>query len=121
MHIVLSGQTPAQKNSKNVGRNKYTGKTFFTSSTTVKEWQKDVAKQLMPYKQRGFSTDVSIVYKFYCKDNRRRDLDNMVASVNDALKLAGIIVDDSWQWLTIGGAEGEIDKANPRAEIWIDD
>lgn len=119
MKIVLQGQVPAQKNSKNIGRNKYTGKTFFTSSATVKEWQRDVAKQLAAY--RGQADDkVTIAYQFYVKDLRRRDLDNMIASVNDALVSAGLLKDDSWHSLSIGAADAELDKDNPRVELWID-
>lgn len=119
MKIVLTGQTPSQKNGKSVGVTK-SGRVFVASNKIVKAWQDDVAKQLLQY--RG-QTDgkVTITYKFYCKDQRRRDIDNMVASVNDALVKAGLLPDDSWQCLSIGAAEGEYDKENPRCELWVDE
>ena len=55
------------------------------------------------------------------KDDRKRDLDNMIASCNDCLVKAGLLKDDCWQLLSIGGASAEIDKKNPRAELWIEE
>ena len=118
MHITLLGQTPSQKNNKNVGRNKHTGHTFVTSSAIVKTWQKSAKTQLLQYKGCA-DKRVCITYMFYVKDNRARDIDNMIASVNDALKKAGLLKDDSWQHLYIGSADAEIDKQNPRAELWL--
>ena len=100
--------------------NRATGRMFPVSNPIVKRWQNDVAKQLLQYRQHKFIEPVSIVYKFYCGDNRRRDIDNMIASINDALVKSGLIVDDDWKHLSIGSAEGEYDKDNPRAELWID-
>lgn len=56
---------------------------------------------------------------FFVKDNRRRDLDNMLTTVQDALVRAGILEDDSWKRLRVGMLDAEIDKNNPRAEITI--
>lgn len=64
---------------------------------------------------------VTIAYQFFVKDNRRRDLDNMIASVNDVLVKAGLLIDDDWQHLAIGGADAEIDKKSPRVELWIEE
>ena len=118
MHIVISGQTPAQKNRKKMSFQG--GKPRLYTEAKVKSWQDQAAIELMPLRGKGFDERVSIVYMFYCKDNRRRDIDNMVASVNDALVKAGIVVDDSWQSLCSGGFDADIDKDNPRAEVWID-
>ena len=121
MQITITGQTPAQKNSKQMAMNRATGRMFPVSNPIVKRWQKEAAKQLaMLYQRDTFTDPVTIVYKFYVQDNRRRDIDNMIASINDALVSSGIIQDDSWQFLSIGAAEAEIDKDNPRAELWID-
>lgn len=122
MHITLTGQTPAQKNSKQMALNRKTGAMFPVSNPIVKRWQTAVAKELAMLYKIGFKTwegRVSINYMFYVQDNRRRDIDNMIASVNDALVKAGIITDDSWQCLKIGEADAQIDKDNPRAELVI--
>lgn len=135
MKITILGQTPAQKNNKNVGVNPHTGRTFVTSNKTVKDWQKSALEQLLSH-QGSFKGRVQIDYMFYVKDNRPRDIDNMVTSVNDILQVAnadseivrgkqkpvkgtGIIEGDNWQLLRIGSADAEIDKDNPRCEITI--
>ena len=56
---------------------------------------------------------------FYCKDLRRRDVSNMLESINDLLVDAGIIEDDDWKHVRIGGADADLDRENPRAEITI--
>lgn len=120
MQITILGQTPAQKNSKQIFYNKATGKPFITSNDTVKTWQKQAAQQLNALYQRDtFTEPVVIDYMFYVKDNRKRDIDNMVASVNDALQAGGVLEGDHWQVLSIGSAKAEIDKDNPRCEITI--
>lgn len=135
MIITILGQTPSQKNSKQLFKNARTGKMFITSNSRVKDWQADAIRQLVsfPYK---FSGRVQIDYMFFVKDNRPRDIDNMMASVNDSLQAAnsdmaiqrgkirpvkgtGIIQGDNWQLLKIGSADAEIDKENPRAVLTI--
>lgn len=76
--------------------------------------------QLKAYKGQA-EGKVTIAYQFYVKDNHSRDVDNMVASVNDVLVKSGLIKDDSWQYLAIGAADAEIDKKQPRVVLWIDE
>ena len=120
MKLTLTGQTPAQKNSKQMALNRKTGAMFPVSNPIVKRWQTAVAKELaMLYQRDTFTDRVVITYMFYVQDNRRRDIDNMIASVNDALVKGGILLDDSWQCLKIGEADAMLDKDNPRAELVI--
>lgn len=133
--LIISGQTPSQKNSKQIFKNFATGASFISSSDIVKEWQKEAKAELRKYKFK-FIGRVQIDYMFYVVDNVQRDLDNMIASVNDALQLAnsqyhvvrgkvkpikgtGIIQGDHWQFLRIGSADAVIDRENPRAEMTI--
>lgn len=118
MIITILGQTPAQKNSKNIFINKRTGKPFITSNSTVKSWQQEALWQLKVVKER-YMGSVKIDYMFYVKDNRKRDIDNMIATVNDSLQAADIIEGDHWQVLEIGSAKAKIDKENPRCEIIV--
>lgn len=119
MKLVLYGQTPSQKNNKIIAINRRTGKRFPMTNESTKAWQDDVAIQLKAYKGQA-EGKVTIAYQFYVKDMRRRDVDNMVCTVNDALVKAGLIKDDSWLWLAIGAADAEIDKQNPRVELFIE-
>lgn len=135
MEIIIYNQTASQKNSKQVGRNRYTGKTFVTSSKTVKDWQQEAFKQLKDFEYK-FTGRVQIDYMFYVKDNVRRDLDNMITSINDVLQNAnckkelkkgkiknvkgtGIIEGDNWQKLKIGSADAKIDRERPRAVLKV--
>ncbi len=118
MKIILNGQVPAQKNSKSIAYNRGTGKPFIMSNKNVKDWQYDAAIQLLTLKiKQPFEGRTEMSIKFFVKDNRRRDLDNMLTTIQDALVKANILQDDSWQYLKITGLDAEIDKLNPRAEI----
>lgn len=120
MKITIEGQVPAQKNDKRMAINKRTGKHFPVTSKAVKDWQDSAAMQLMAFRGQAEGR-AKIDYKFYVKDNRKRDIDNMVCTVNDALVKAGLLADDSWQSLILGGADAEIDRDNPRVELDIVD
>jgi Holliday junction resolvase RusA-like endonuclease len=120
LEITISGQTPAQKNSKSIAYNRGTGKPFIMSNQNVKSWQNIAAVELLSYRRKEplkGRQELSVV--FYVKDNRRRDLDNMLTTIQDALVKAGIIEDDSWKSLKIGGVDAQLDKLNPRAEITL--
>lgn len=134
--ITILGQVPASKNNKSVGRNRYTGKTFVTSSKTVKEWNESALIQLSTLKNK-IKNPILVTYVFYIKNKTRRDIDNMVATVNDILqkvgaepnpnkrnsyiKGTGFIEDDSWDKLQIKGAYAILDKENPRVDIYIEE
>lgn len=98
--------------------NRRTGRPFISSNDRVKSWQASAQLELIAQNWR-VSGPVKAYYHFYVGDNRGRDLDNMIASVNDALQLAGVIENDKWQILSIGGAHAEYDKADPRAVITL--
>lgn len=116
MVIVLFGQCVAQKNDKTIAINRRTGKRFPMTSKVVKEWQDSASEQLSVL-DGSFEGRVQIDYMFYVKDNRPRDIDNMICTVNDALVKAGIIKNDSWQFLEIGSANAQIDREAPRVEL----
>lgn len=63
-----------------------------------------------------------IIYKFYFKDKRRRDIDNMCISpklINDGFVEENVFIDDSGDILTLEFATFGYDKINPRTEITI--
>lgn len=112
----LFGQVPSQKNSKQIFINKRTGKPFITSSAKVKEWQVDAGWQLkMMRKCESYPIELDL--HFYVADKRSRDLDNMCSSVLDALRAAGIILDDDWQHVRRITLSAEHDGLNPRVVI----
>lgn len=117
--ITISGQTPSKKNQKQIVKSRATGKPLIISSKIHNAWEKEALKELTTYVARLNEGRLQIDYMFYMKDNRKRDLDNLVASINDVLIKSGIIIDDCWQMLRIGSADAEIDKENPRCTVSI--
>jgi len=134
--IVIFGQTPSKKNNKQIRQNRKTGQRFIGSSDIAKGWEIDALTQLKQECRRFNKGRIQIDYMFYVVDDVQRDLDNMVASVNDVLQQAnalatikngklkllkgtGIIYGDHWQKLRLGSADAEIDRKNPRVEIII--
>ena len=116
LSVEIKGQTPAQKNAKKIaGRG---GRAMLYTEKRVTDWQDSASIQLSACKVK-FEGKVEINYRFNVGDNSRRDIDKMIASVNDALVKAGIIVDDDWKHLTIGMADARVDKENPSAYLFI--
>lgn len=117
MEIMIPGQTPSQKNNKQIIPSR---PPRLVDNPIVKKWRNETAKYLAEtYKEDLKEKQVIAIYTFYLKDRVRRDIDNMISSCNDALVQAGILSDDNWKVLRIGGAEAVLDKDNPRAEITL--
>lgn len=117
MDITIPGQTPSQKNNKQIIPSK---PPRLVDNKIVKEWRNKTAKYLQEtYTDNLREKQIIAIYSFYLKDRVRRDIDNMISSCNDALVQAGILSDDNWKVLRIGGAEACLDKENPRAEITL--
>lgn len=117
MQIIILGQVPSQKNSKKMNTRT---KTLYTEQR-VKDWQDSAHTQLTTQYKGSVEGRAGISYMFYVNDNTRRDWDNMVATVNDALVKAKLLPDDSWQACYCAGVDAEIDRENPRVELWITD
>lgn len=117
--ITLLGQVPSLKNNKQLFINRRTGKHFITSSKSAKNW---TAHAMIQLEQEPAIADypIKLSATFYCKDNRRRDLDNMLSTTLDALRHAGVLEDDNWQLIPEITLRGALDKKNPRVEIIIE-
>ena len=116
--IVLLGQVPSKKNSR---INTRSGRSF--PSKRYSEWHKNSVEQLGTidgsFGKGITSQKCEINYMFYCKDLRRRDVSNMLESINDLLVDVGILEDDDWKHVRIGWADATVDKEKPRAEVTI--
>ena len=124
MKLVISGNTPAQKNAKRVAINRRTGKPFIMSEPATKLWQKtahfELLQQFKGYRVSLYPVTVTMV--FYFDSMRRRDIDNCCASVMDALKRAEIIEDDDYAHVDcIQLQYGGLDRKDPRCEVYLDD
>ena len=62
---------------------------------------------------------IQISFIFYCKDNRKRDLCNLIQCPADLLQQAGIILNDYLISSLDGSRIMPPDKDNPRTEITI--
>lgn len=96
--FTLRGEVPSKKNSRITLRN---GKTI--PSKTFQAWHSDtiweLAKQmqLQKFPNQPAECPLSITIQFVHGSLRRRDSDNGVSSVLDALTDAGILKDDNWE------------------------
>lgn len=115
--IIIEGRVISKKNHKVVGRNRYSGKQFFTSGKAWKNFEKDALSQLVMVRD-VFAKNIKIDYKFYFKGNMFTDVDNAMAGINDILQLAGIIDDDK----SIKQGSFEIINCHTEwfTEIWIE-
>jgi Holliday junction resolvase RusA-like endonuclease len=124
MKLEISGDPPALKNSKQIYVNKRTGKPFITSSNRSKVWQASAIDQLRDQFKDLKVVDypINVAVEFYFATKRRKDLDNALSGVMDALVHAGILEDDDVAHVdNISISFGGYDKENPRTIIYIDD
>ncbi len=99
------------------------GRSHWAVKNRAAQAQKALAVVAANLAQRGKKRNwvcAQVVIKFYCKDKRRRDVDNYLArlkSAFDGLQIAGVITDDSG--FAYGPITFEVDKTNERVELEI--
>lgn len=122
----IAGQVPSKKNNKRILKNSRTGNRFIANSEKFNDWHEKALREVClfskaaKYRNKPRKNPLSIRMRFYNKDNRRHDLDNMVSSVLDLLVDAGYLEDDhckivSSMLVVFRG----IDRKNPRVEVTI--
>lgn len=120
--IVLYGDVPSKKNSKDIFRTA-AGRPFITSSKAFKAWEEEQMwmikgqwknKQTLPGSPR-------VIMTFYPSTHRRADATNKGEGVMDLLVKAGILPDDNWFVVPeVTSKLGGVDPEKPRVEISID-
>lgn len=123
MKLTIHGNTPSQKNNKEIAMRK-DGTRFVRSNDRVKAWQQtaiqELALQFRGYKVTDYPISINLV--FYFDNNRRHDLDNAAGGVMDALVKAAILEDDNVHFVECLTLQyGGIDKTNPRCEVYLDE
>lgn len=122
LQFTISGDTPSQKNSKQILVNRRTGARFISSSAHVKAWQSAALWELRSVALPNWTYPLSATLLFYFSNKRRHDLDNCTSSVLDILVKAEIIKGDDYTCLCcITSVFKAVDKSNPRVEIWLDE
>lgn len=102
----LDGITPAKKNSRSLFvRN---GIQQNVPSAKYKVWHTTAGIAMLP-QVKGLDMPLAveplfIAYVFMMPDFKRRDLSNMIQSIEDLLSDMGVITDDAWKYLQIAGA-----------------
>lgn len=83
----------------------------------IRTWEPDtIAKDEWLVKKRKANVSVT----FFDDSHRRRDLDNQLTTILDALKRTNAIPDDDKRFVNgVGAFDGGVDADNPRAEISI--
>lgn len=120
--VKLEGVVRPKKNSKRIVNIK--GRRMVISSKQYMEWHKTAVQQLedknVPKDQIDFPIALSVI--FYRPDRRKRDLSNMVESINDLLVDYGLLKDDNCDIIkALHVYDGGTDKERPRCKILINE
>lgn len=125
IQIVLSGETPSKKNSKNIIVNN--GRRIITSSAFFKQWEKVAINELWMYKQnrdimKFFGEcryPLIMVFEFVRKTRRRFDYINMMQGPLDIMVGLQLIPDDSADYVMPVPGGYYVDPEHPRVIINI--
>ena len=119
MQIVFYGSVPSKKNSRRwIKRG---NRNYSVPSAAYEAWEKcEVARLKALFHSPKFD-HYSLEVTPYLPDNRVRDTDNVLTSIQDCLKASGIIKDDKWQFMTVPPKVNQpiIDRLNPRIEVTV--
>lgn len=117
LHLVIKGIIPSKKNSKKVIPDWKHRRVRLITAPDVQNWEKVVQSGVMGMGKIDGPVKMEIV--IYNPDLRKRDLDNQLCSINDAIKGVLFEEDDGKVLQDIHIRWGGVDKNNPRAEITI--
>lgn len=119
MNLIVYGETPSKKNSRQYLKN---GRNI--PSKLFRAWHAyalfQVTQQMIRDRlERDIGYPVIITLKFYHGDRKRRDSDNGTSSILDLLQDCNILHDDCWEIVRVLNVFNFYDKENARCEIDI--
>lgn len=117
LKLVIKGIIPSKKNSKKVIPDWKHRRVRLITAPEIQNWEKMVQNGAIGMGKVDGPVKMEIV--IYNPDFRKRDLDNQLCSINDAIKGVLIEEDDGKVLQDIHIRWGGVDKNNPRAEITI--
>jgi len=93
MDITIHGEVRSKKNSRIIARVGARFRSF--PSTAYQRFCNEAKQEIMIQKATPIDPPYEVWYRFYLKGNKRIDLDNAVASINDILQEMRVITDDN--------------------------
>lgn len=88
--------TIPKKNSQQIFINKRTGRPFISQSKRYLEFEKNCEMFLYQH-QYQLDQPINLKCTFYVPDRRKRDLANLLESIQDILVKYGVIADDNYE------------------------
>lgn len=120
MHLTLYGEPRTKKNSARI-LNGRSGRRYIAPSKAFEDYQEKCLWQIKS-PQKPISARVNVRCIYYMQTRRRVDLANLIEATTDILVKAGVLADDNSQIVAAhDGSRVDYDKADPRAEIWIEE
>ena len=121
--ILWQGMIPlnpkTKKNSMEVRRNPYTGKTFIGQSKAYQQYERDCG-YFIRRPATPIDAPVNVKCVFYREKNIRCDLTNLLEAIDDVLTKYEVLKDDDFHIIVShDGSRVFIDREHPRTEITI--
>lgn len=120
MHLTLYGEPRTKKNSARIltGR---AGRPYVAPSKAYVDYETDCLRQIKRPRS-PISARVNVRCVYYMKTARRVDLANLIEATTDILVKARVLEDDNSKIVAAhDGSRVELDRKNPRVEIWIEE
>jgi Holliday junction resolvase RusA-like endonuclease len=119
MQIVFYGRVPSKKNGKTwVKRG---NRRFLVPSQEYTNWESSEVARLKALHGSPMLEKYSLELSIFLPSASVRDVDNILTSIQDCLKAAGVIKDDRWTMMVHPPKLNQpvIDRVNPRVEVVI--
>ena len=120
--LILTGRPITKKNSQIPIKTK-SGKFFIIQSKQYRAYEKECLKQIFEQwgMRIGYAGNLTLQALYYMPDRRRPDLLNLLQATADIVEKAGVIANDRDIVSFDGSRIMEVDKENPRVEIFIEE
>lgn len=124
MKLTIYGNPVTKKNSQRIlyKFTKFGRKTpFIAPSKAYVDYETDCLRQIKRPRS-PISARVNVRCVYYMKTARRVDLANLIEATTDILVKARVLEDDNSKIVAAhDGSRVELDRKNPRVEIWIEE
>lgn len=119
LEIKILANPRSKKNSQEIVFNRKTGRRMVIQNKRYTEYEKE-CKKYMPSLDKPINYPINLKCKFYVCDARKRDIANYIEAIQDIMVKYKILEDDNYNIVSsLDGCSMEIDRENPRCEIYI--